>query len=64
MAGTALKQMLKFIVRIKRMKPERWVKMCSRGLRGGLKIIKKGIRLGVDERLANLGMDLERNNVK
>ena len=28
MASTALKQMLKFIVSIERMKPERWLKIC------------------------------------
>ena len=41
MASTALKQMFNFILRIERMEPERWMKICWNEIKRGAKNNKK-----------------------
>ena len=58
MASTARKQMFKFILRIERMEPERWVKICWNEIKRGIKNNKETDWGGeMRKRLAKLGTD-------
>ena len=58
MASTVLKQKLKFIVRIERMKPVRWVKICRKEIKKRVENNRETDRGGVmRKKLAKWGAD-------